>query len=207
MDKEIIFYIIFGLIYLLSRVGRKKRKKSIPQSPQQPQSQPQNRPVQSQPQPQAQPQPQPQPSRTVQSEKEEAPMSFEDILRELSGEGRKKREEAQSVPAPPVPQARKPLVSQPKPEPASEPSYKGSVSEKNTEAADLWTAYKDDKQEQLTTHTSFKEEDREDRSLKFDVYDQKAQENPLTSEIREMLKDKEDVKKAVVLAEILNRKY
>jgi hypothetical protein len=154
-------------------------------------------------------------------------MSFEDILRELSGEGRKKSQqpvEPQPVKTP-APPAKKPLVSEPAPQAPPEKLDK-SVAETNTEASDLWGAYKNKekeeveknteaadlwgayKGEQLVTHSTFKpEETGKKRATKFDEYKETSKENPLAGEIREMLEDPEDVKKAIILSEILNRKY
>ena len=222
MDKELIFYLIFGLIYLLSRVGKKKRKaKTLQTPPPQQQSKPQARPVSTQPQSSAPP---PQ-------QEEEPPLSFEDILRELSGEGRKKRQqpiEPEPEPEPvrtPPPPVKKPLVSQPAAQVTEDTNR--SMGERNTDAADLWGAYKTERKDEkrnteaadlwgayktgcikepiLTTAEQLEKE--QNPSTKFEKYDVVAQVNPLTAEIREMLEDPEDIRKAIVLAEILQRKY
>ena len=197
MDKELLFYLIFGLIYLLSRIGKKKKgQKPVP--PQQ--QQPQKRPSPSQPQSSN--------PTTDERQEDEIPMSFEDILRELSGEGRKKQQDS------PAPQAvepqKKPLVSDPQPQaPPSSPSPPSPYeSYQGTEAADLWTAYKrEDKTEQGRPSGPSPKTKVSKRAKKFDVYEVQSTENPLASEIRDMLSDKDDVKKAVILSEILNRRY
>jgi len=217
MDKELIFYLIFGLIYLLSRIGKKKKKRGVPPAPApQQQPKPQSQPVATQPQ-----------SSTPQQEEQEAPLSFEDILRELSGEGRKKRQQPVEPEPEPVripPPVKKPLVSRPAAQ-ASEDTNRSmgerntdaadlwgaykteEETERNTEAADLWGAYKKGRKEEHKLSAAEQKEKEEHRSIKFDEYKVVTRENPLTVEIREMLQDPEDVRKAIVLSEILNRKY
>jgi len=221
MDKELIFYLIFGLIYLLSRIGKKKKKRGAPPpSPPKQQPRPQSQPVATQPQ-----------SSAPQQEEQEAPLSFEDILRELSGEGRKKRQqpvepdpepEPVRIPPPPV---KKPLVSPPSAQTSEDTNrsmgerntdaadlwgaYKTEKKggDRNTEAADLWGAYKEGRKKEHKLTAAEQKDKEEHRSIKFDEYNVTAKVNPLTAEIREMLEDPEDVRKAIVIAEILQRKY
>lgn len=206
MDKELIFYLIFGLIYLLSRLGKKKRKKGQAAPPaQQSQPQQQPRPVTQQPQSS---------NPGTNQQEEETPMSFEDILRQLSGEGRKKStpasEPVAQQPAEPPVRKPKPLVSEPVPQPTEPvPSPVYETSPQTTEASDLWSAYKRKDKEKKSPHKAIEQvEDKPmEGIIKFEGYEEKSDENPLAEEIREMLKDKEDVRKAVVLSEILQRRY
>jgi hypothetical protein len=205
---------------LLSRIGKKKKKRGIPPAPA----------PQQQPKPQSQPvATQPQSSTPQQEEEQEAPLSFEDILRELSGEGRKKRQQpVEPEPEPvriPPPPMKKPLVSEPAAQTPEDTNrsmdkrntdaadlwgaYKNETKEvdRNTEAADLWGAYKEGRKKEHKLTAAEQKDKEEHRSIKFDEYNVVATENPLTSQIRDMLEDPEDVRKAIVLAEILQRKY
>ncbi len=173
-NPEILFYIVAGLLYFLLR-GRKKKKKTI--SP-------------------------PKPARE-RSEKEsghpaeEPQLSFEELLKELTGQAAKTAPDPvkEQKPVPETEYKPKPLVSETRPLPSFDDR---KIKEKFKKATG---------DKKLKTISDIVEEQKDVLSGRFKGFRIKEEENKLAAELKAMLRDSGDVKKAVVLAEILNRRY
>ncbi|MCR9250254.1 MAG: hypothetical protein NXI20_07505 [bacterium] len=181
-DFQFIIYLIIGAIYIISRALKGKNKNN----------QPQQRPPR-----------RPQPTQNKQQSQSQPPKSFEDILAEFG-----KRMEEQIQPEVIEVQEEKPIVQQapkPKVQPAFEEGrtrrfadeesrriYEESIV--RSEGADL----------KFEANQKYKTD-----SLKmgFSAYDKEKEENEFAKEIRESLSDSDSAKKAVILSEILNRRY
>ncbi len=181
-DFQFIIYLIIGAIYIISRALKGKNKNN------QPQQRPPRRPQQTQNKPQSQSQP---------------PKSFEDILAEFG-----KRMEEQIQPEVIEVQEEKPIVQQ-APKPKAQPAFEEGRTRRfadeesrriyeeaivRSEGADL----------KFEANQKYKTD-----SLKmgFSAYDKEKEENEFAKEIRESLSDSDSAKKAVILSEILNRRY
>ena len=177
-NPEILFYIVAALIYFFTK-GRKK-KKSIPQPPQERESD--GAPAEA-------------PTQTP-----EPVISFEDILKEMTGQSTKPK----SVP-PPEP------VYEPEPEPepvmVEEPKIVRRDFSKKLEI--LKSSFEKEeikkKQEQSTSYVEGDDEE-ESASNRFDSYKIEDKDS-MAAEIKEMLTDPEDVKKAIILQEVLGRRF
>lgn len=171
MDSfEVLIYIIFGVIYLLSR-ALKKKKKTIPKQSQREEGE---------------------------VETQEQPVTFEDLLKELTG--------VQTAKPKPQPQpkrqerfdrsdpneyedyrSRRPVVDDSKSKEVFEQATRKAKGIKSIdELVDL-----EDGIEASGRFTEFKIEQKYTKG----------------DEIREMFKNKQEAQKAIILAEILNRKY
>jgi len=166
-NGNIWYYLVLGAIYLLSRVFGKKKKKPIPKS-----------------------QPDTSPQREITpptAEKEEAPvLSFEDILRELSGASKQQ----------PVP------VSEPEPEPIIDPLYsvddidKIAVDYEVPDAIGVNPYY-----EKPKSVASTRPQDKFIRSENFRIEHYEA------VDYTSSLSDEDGPAKAFVMSEIFARKY
>lgn len=165
-DSKIIWYIVLGAIYVLSKVFKKKKKTE--------EEQPYNE------------------TEEAQSElepKKKAPTSFDEILKELSKEIIP--EEPKIIPTEIEEEEIKPLVSETNPLPTYAPK---SAYELKVENAN-----------KLPSKT-FAIRDRPiyERNEKFALVEE---ENEMAQDIHDLLKDVDGPKKAIILSEILNRKY
>ena len=181
-NPEILFYIVAALIYFFTK-GRKK-KKSIPQPPQERESD--GAPAEA-------------PTQTP-----EPVISFEDILKEMTGQSTKPK----SVP-PPEP------VYEPEPEPEPGPELV-VVEEPKVIKRDygmklkiLKSSFEKEeikkKQEQSTSYVEGDDEE-ESASNRFDSY-KIEEKDSMAAEIKEMLTDPEDVRKAIILQEVLGKRF
>ena len=165
-DSKIIWYIVLGAIYVLSKVFKKK-KQPVEQQPYD-----ENEEYQTKVEP---------PKKT--------PSSFDEILKELSKEINP--EESKTITAEIEVEEIKPLVSETNPLPnyAPKSDYELKVEKAN----------------QLPTKT-FANRDRPlyQRNEKFAIVEE---ENEMAQDIHDLLSDADGPKKAVILSEILNRKY
>lgn len=130
------------------------------------------------------------------SEEKRRPKSFEELLAELSGEGPAKDpyQDDDEI---------KPLSDEVDDRPLNQ-----KVSQEEYENADqtLKELYK--KGEKLKSIDELVDiEEVTTQSNRFKEFDESADENTFAREIREGLSDSESAKKAIVYAEILNRKY
>ena len=175
---NIAYYIVLGIIYLLSRVFGKKKKKPVKKG------------TVSRPAPRQDESPGPIAPPTA--EKEEAPVSFEDLLRELAG-ARQPKPEAVPEPGPVVP--------------ADTFSDPGSlaVDEMDKIAGDLEVP------EPIAAKPIIKvdrDKEREKyRLLKFERDEDYRIEEEVGIDFLEVLQQEDGPVKAVVMAEIFNRKY
>lgn len=170
-------YLVFGAIYLLTRFLKKKDPENEP-----------NRPGQNPNQPQR-------PQRK--------PVTFEELLKEFT-EGRQEEEEPERVPE------RRPMeetqVKERKRQEESRP--KEIIEEGRTRR------FADDESRRIYEESIRKAEDTAIEFRRDDDFrsrmarrNEEEAENNLAEEIKEMLQDKNQAQKAVVLSEILNRKY
>ena len=178
-DFRIIFYVILGIIFVVSRIM--KANKSTSQAPKR-----RPRPNRSQP-------------GTGQGN---APASFEDILREF---GEKVEDKTLTRERP----ATRQQESKPKPRTYEKKFEEGRdrkfaddeskrVYEESIKRAEGFDIKFGENKNFASKRTIFGE-----GAIKKDVH----QKNPLIGSIRNDLKDKDGIKKAFILSEILNRKY
>ncbi len=122
--------------------------------------------------------------------------SFEDIIRELSGEAPAKQKELEFEEA-------RPLKDQ-----VEERVLDQHVDGEDFENADetLKELYKKgERLKSINELVDFSEVEKE--TSRFNEFDAEPKENTLAKEIRESLTDPESAKKAIIYAEIFNRKY
>jgi len=168
-DSKILWYIVLGAIYFLSKVFGKKKKKNEPEQSHGEEHIPENVPPESK------------------------STSFEDILKEFSKEVGIPETEKKSALRPepqPIIESPKPLVSETAP-PLSYQEEK-SLIEEPVDSIDLLEKPIE------RGNLEFK------RDEKFAI---KEEYNELADEIHALLVDADGAKQAIVLSEILNRKY
>lgn len=171
MDSfEVLIYIIFGVIYLLSRALKKKKKPSAPR---------------------------PQMESDDEVVTQDAPVTFEDLLKELTGA-----------------QTPKPKT-QPKPQQRydrSDPAEYEDLREQRRPVADdsrSREVYESARRSAKDIKTIDELVDLEKGIEPSGRFEEFKIEKQFTKgdEIRGMLQNKQDAQKAIILAEILNRKY
>lgn len=164
MDDSILYYLVLGAIYVLSKLFGKKKKQNIPAEVDEYEELETPRPA-----------------------KKPAP-TFEDILKELTGE---------QTPAFTKEEKQQPL--QPAPEPVLATELV-DYQRKNVEALD------EDDLIDIVPHKPLERKKPEfERDSHFTVEDE--EENEMANGIEEMLSDYDGVRKAMVLKEVLDRKY
>ncbi|MEQ8711521.1 MAG: hypothetical protein RIC80_00800 [Cyclobacteriaceae bacterium] len=179
-DFQTILYIVVGIIYFLSRALKKKKP-----------------PVK--------------PSRPGQDTEDDTPqttaskpLTFEELLREFT-EGKQPEEEEQRSPIPP-----------PTPEPArrstSPMTYRQEEDDDEIlEPAKRRFSDEDSKriyEASIRSVEKMKEEEFEDTQYHFKQYeDHRDEETTLGAEVADMLRDADGARKAIILSEILTRKY
>jgi hypothetical protein len=180
-DYKILIYIVLSILYFLFK-GRGKKKKPVTRKKADSQQ-------------------------TEQSSNEKRrPKSFEELLAELSGESQEKEEASQRSYGDEIlteSEKIKPLSDQVEERPMHQ-----DVSQEDYENADetLKELYK--KGEKLKSIDELVDiEEVTTQSDRFKEFEAKESENQFAREIREGLSDPESAKKAIVYAEILNRKY
>jgi hypothetical protein len=177
-NPEILFYIVAALIYFFTK--GKKKTKSIPQPREEREGD--GAPAEVPPQ------------------TPEPVISFEDLLKEMTGQSSKPK----SVP-PPEP------VYEPEPEPelvvVEEPKVikrdygmKLKILKSSFEKEEIKK-----KQEQSTSYVEGDDEE-ESASNRFDSY-KIEEKRSMAAEIKEMLTDPEDVRKAIILQEVLGKRF
>ncbi|SMG08669.1 hypothetical protein SAMN05661096_00149 [Marivirga sericea] len=179
-DYKILIYIVLSILYFLFK-GRGKKKKPDTRKKEESQSTEQT------------------------SEGKRRPKSFEELLAELSGENQQRSIESQNESGEILTDSEdiRPLSEQ-----VDERPINQEVSQKDYENADetLKELYK--KGEKLKSIDELVDiEEVSTQSNRFREFDDKKSENLFAKEIREGLSDPESAKKAIVYAEILNRKY
>ncbi len=177
-NPEILFYIVFGLIYFLTR--KKKKKKIIP------------------------PRPKNVSSPSQQNKEEAPPSSFEELLKELTGQGRRRAEEKPKEPEPredfAIEEEETPEIYPKEPEPREVFAIEEEEAPETHSKEVDWT--KDHMKETLTS--SF--DDEETSSKRFEAYKIK-EEQSVAANIKKLLSDPDDIKNAVILSEVLKRRY
>ncbi|MGM0580825.1 MAG: hypothetical protein ACQETL_09110 [Bacteroidota bacterium] len=179
-DYKILIYIVLSILYFLFR-GSRKKKKPVTRKKAQPQTAEQN---------------------TAEQRK---PKSFEELLAELSGENQDQSETTQREDEEILSDGDeiKPLSEQ-----VDERPMHQEVSQEDYENADetLKELYK--KGERLKSIDELVDIDKvATQSNRFKEFEDEKEDNPFAREIREGFSDPESAKKAIVYAEILNRKY
>jgi len=176
MDRtQIIIYIIFGLVYLLMRVIKNRNA---------PKEQEEGE-VEQQPRPKTK------------------PITFEDLLKELSGVEEVEKPKPQPQPVP------KPLVKE---EAYDHPFAKANKKKQNKGAFSYddkpntrFEKYRDAKP--LSLEEKYKTTAIKDRKDEFDSKYHKEEEHTMADDVRESLRSPSDIKKAFVLSEVLQRKF
>ncbi len=177
-DFQFIIYIIIGAIYIISRAIKGNNKN------QQPQKRPQQRPSQ--------------------RPQQEAPKTFEDILAEF---GKRMEEQAGGT------VEEEPEVVQEAPKPRPKPVKNPFEMEgRNRQFADEESRriYEEAIVRAEGADLEFAPDEKFHKaSLKmgFSAYEKEKPENEFAKEIRNTLADPDGAKKAIILSEILNRKY
>ncbi|WP_296621590.1 hypothetical protein [Marivirga sp.] len=177
-DYKILIYIVLSILYFLFK-GRGKKKKPVTRKKAEPQSSEQN------------------------SGEKRRPKSFEELLAELSGENPSKEPYQDEDEILGEGDEIKPLSDK-----VDERPLNQEVSQEEYENADetLKELYK--KGEKLKSIDELVDiEEVTTQSNRFKEFDETVDENSFAREIREGLSDPESAKKAIVYAEIFNRKY
>jgi hypothetical protein len=178
-DYKILIYIVLSILYFLFK-GRGKKKKPVTRKNTQPQSTDQN------------------------SGEKRRPKSFEELLAELSGENQPKEsgfEDDEEI-------LQDGDEIKPLSERVDERPINQKVSQREYENADdtLKELYK--KGEKLKSIDELVDiEEVTTQSNRFKEFEDENDENQFAREIREGLSDPASAKKAIVYAEIFNRKY
>lgn len=178
-DIQLIIYIVFGVLYLIFKVMQKKKE---PQQ-QDPDSIPQNRERRQKPQ-----------------------MTFEEMLREFSGE--------QSIPEPPIEEYAETPKTKTLPLPKKEPylqeeapkKYFSYETEEDYHAREVFneSVIKGEKAKTLDEQIDLENLDVGNVKL---VEDSKAEKKKVTNEYIEAFRTIEGAKRAFIYSEIFNRKY
>ncbi|WP_422359687.1 hypothetical protein [Reichenbachiella sp.] len=164
MDDSILYYLVLGAIYVLSKLFGKKKNRDIPAEVDQYEELDTPKPT-----------------------KKPAP-TFEDILKELTGE---------QTPAFTKDEKEKPL--QPAPEPVLATELV-DYQKKNVEALD------EDDLIDIVPHKPLERKKPEfQRDIHFAV--EEEEEDSMAGDIEEMLSDYDGVRRAILLKEVLDRKY
>ena len=179
-DYKVLIYLVLSILYFLFK-GRGKKKKPVTREKSDSQEVPQT------------------------SGEKRRPKSFEELLAELSGENPNARQESQDSEEEILTDSDeiKPLSEQVEERPMNQ-----QVSQEEYENADetLKELYR--KGEKLKSIDELVDiEDVSVQSNRFVEFEDKEEENSFAKQIREGLSDPENAKKAIVYAEILNRKY
>ncbi len=180
-DIQTLLYIVIGLIYFLSRSFGKKKK-------------PQNRPQQQSPEQQ-------------QQKTGKKPMTFEELLEEFTrdAQGQNKKEE--------VEEDFEEEVDLPK----KQTSYK-TIEEVDDEIAEPATRrFADDESRRIYEESVRGAKTYEKAGSLFDNQEksrfagyakaEESKQNEIAKDVKAMLQDADDAKRAIILSEILNRKY
>ncbi|HEX9650836.1 MAG TPA: hypothetical protein VGA21_09765 [Cyclobacteriaceae bacterium] len=162
---QIIIYIVFIAIYFLSRFLKGNKQKA------------------------SRPRPRQESEEEGQVETNEQPMTFQDILRELT--------QPREAPAP-QPKKRAPVEPGPR-----DYEFKGDYPDE----AEIQEVYEESLSRAKNVKTLDEMINIGEESIKFKEYQEADQQNALATEIREMLKDPYDAKRAIILKEILDRKF
>lgn len=178
-DFQTILYIIVGIIYFLSRALKKKKPPVKPSQPAQDfdDDTPQTSPPK--------------------------PLTFEELLREFTEGKQPEEEEPEPIPTPapaPVQRSKSPMTSR----------YEEDDDE-ILEPAKRRFSDEDSKriyEESVRAVENMKEEQFSDTQYHFKrTEDTQEEESSIGSEIADMLRDGDGARKAIILSEILNRKY
>ncbi len=178
-NPEILFYILFGLIYFLTR--GKKKKKNLP------------------------PKPKSVAPPSKENEEEMPSLSFEELLKQLTGQGKPGK------PAEPEPEE---VVEVKESIEVSDRQYKPVDWTKDHMGETLISTFEEEaikkRYEEATADQSLETigelKDTKPGSGRFLKY--KIEEKySMAAEIKEMLTDPDDIKKAVILNEVLARKF
>ena len=158
IDFELIIYIVFVLVAILSRALKKKKPQAPPQTDNQEQSEPQ-------------------PS-----------LTFEDLLKEF---------QQKTTPKPAEPA----YVEESKPVERVE-YFKGD----DSEIQDIFEKSVNQAKNSQGSSDSIKERERPVFEH-FEAFDEKVEDNEFAKEIHSMLTSPDSAAKAIILSEIINRKY
>lgn len=175
MDRtQLIIYIVFGLIYVLMRVIKNR---NAPKEQEE--------------------------ANTSAPRPKTKPITFEDLLKELSGVEEEEKPKPRPTPKPVV--VEEPYVhpfsgSKEKPKPAYSKAY--SYEEK---ANTRFDKYKDAKP--VSLEEKYKSLAVKDRKDEFDEKYHKKETRTMADDVRESLQSPSDIRKAFVLAEVLQRKF
>lgn len=181
MDTEFWIYVIIGIIYFVSRFFKKNEQPGadIPESSK----------------PQSGPRP------------ESRPMTFEELLREIT-EGKTATE--QPRPEPRVPETRIPEPVIP-PRPVYEDAQRSleSIDVDEEEQLPKWKAYEEpfaQNANRVSLEETLRLEDTVVEFRKFEAFEQRKEKKLLDDYIK-MLRDPQSLRQAIVLSEILKRKF
>lgn len=180
-DYKILIYIVLSILYFLFK-GRGKKKKAVTRQKEEAQTRDQN------------------------TDQKRRPKSFEELLAELSGENQDRRETSEYEDDDEILTDKKDI--KPLSEQVDERPMHQQVSQEEFENADetLKELYK--KGERLKSIDELVDIDEvATQSNRFKEFDTEVEDHQFAREIREGLSDPESAKKAIVYAEILNRKY
>ncbi|MBL6449434.1 hypothetical protein JMN32_24190 [Fulvivirga sp. 29W222] len=166
MDIELILYIIFIAIAILSRVLKSKKEGSQPTSSDQTESM------------------------DTPTRKTEKTLTFEELLREFTGEDR-------------------PVHQEPKPESGythQEEAYSYEEEYVGDQIQETYNRSVNEAQKLKTLDELVSLDEPLERMDHFKPYETED-ENTMASEVLEMLQDEDGARKAIILSEIINRKY
>lgn len=166
MDVELILYIIFIVIAILSRVLKAKKESNSPTTSD------------------------PGESMDTPRKKTEKTLTFEELLREFTGEDTSHRQEPE-----PQPQYTR-----------EEEGYSYEEEYADDEIRETYSRSVNEAKKLKTIDELVSLDEPLERMEHFKQYEAE-EENTVASEVLEMLQDEEGARKAIILSEIINRKY
>ena len=178
-DIQLWIYLVFGAIWLISRIFKKNNKDATPRKA----------PRQSQPQ---------------QSDRPNKPVSFEDLLKEFT-EG-KTDEEEEIVEEQPEPVEARQILQERRRQEVNTPDFSNEGNNRRFSDEESRRIYEESIKRAEGSKLDFKRDEHFRLKLK-DRDEEEDDTSDLAGEISGMLQNPEDARKAVILSEILTRKY
>ncbi|WP_421879585.1 hypothetical protein [Marinoscillum sp.] len=177
-DIQFWIYLVFGAIYLLSRFFKKNDKDATPRrTPRPQQQQPTSRP--------------------------NKPVTFEELLKEFT-EGKSEEEEVEVEKPEPV-EARQ-LLKERKWQEENRPDFSQEGTTRRFSDEDSRRIYEESIKSAETSSASFERDDNFKLKVKS-LEEEEEEQTDYAGDIASMLQNPNDARKAVILGEILNRKY
>ena len=178
-DIQFWIYLLFGAIYFITRMFKKNNKDATPRKA-------------------------PRPTGTQPSDRPNKPVSFEDLLKEFT-EGKSEEEDEVEEEQPEPVEARQ-ILQERRWQEENKPDFSNEGNNRRFSDEDSKRIYEESIKRAEGSKLDFERDDH--FRLKFKDRDEEEEEtSDLAGEISGMLQNPEDARKAVILSEILTRKY